>query len=85
MNDLWEPCHITIGFFEIAKTFGNVNLNEIFAKLELNVQVITYVKDEGGNISTMTQVLIYIISCEGLGLAQPFVGSCWGLAMSKFC
>jgi hypothetical protein len=24
LNDKWEPCHVTIGFFEIVKTFGNV-------------------------------------------------------------
>jgi hypothetical protein len=33
----------------------------------------------------MTKILISIISCEGLGLAQPFVGSCWALVMSKCC
>jgi hypothetical protein len=31
----------------------------------------------------MTQTLIYIVSCEGLGLAQPFVESCWGHVMFK--
>jgi len=50
-----------------------------------NIQVITYVKDEGGNFSTMTKILISIISCEGLSLAQPFVGSCCGLVMYKCC
>jgi hypothetical protein len=31
----------------------------------------------------MTQTLIYVVSCEGLGLAQPFVESCWGHVMFK--
>jgi hypothetical protein len=31
----------------------------------------------------MTQTLTYVVSCEGLGLAQPFVESCWGYVMFK--
>jgi len=23
LNDKWEPCHVTIGFFEIVDTFGS--------------------------------------------------------------
>ncbi len=33
----------------------------------------------------MTKILFSIISCKGLGLAQPFVGSYWGLVMFKCC
>jgi hypothetical protein len=47
--------------------------------------LITYVKDKGGNLSTMTIALISFVSCEVLGLTTPFVGSCWGHAMSKCC
>jgi hypothetical protein len=53
-----------------------LEVNEVLAKHEFNVQLISYVKDERGNLSTMTQV-----SCEKLGLAHPFVGSCWGHAI----
>lgn len=35
------------------------------------------------NLSTMTQISTYVVSCEGLGLAQPFVESCWGHIMFK--
>jgi hypothetical protein len=44
-----------------------------------------YVKNKGGNLSTMTQALTFIVSCEKLGLAHPFVGSCWGHDMFKCC
>ncbi len=47
--------------------------------------VIAYVKDEGGNVSTMTIALTSMVSCQALGLTTPFVGSCWGQAMSKCC
>jgi hypothetical protein len=42
-------------------------------------------KTKGGNLSTMTIALTSFVSCEVLGLATPFVGSCWGHAISKFC
>jgi hypothetical protein len=37
---------------------------------------IVYVKDKGGNLSTTTITLTSFVSCEVLGLATPFVGSC---------
>jgi methylaspartate ammonia-lyase len=75
----WEPYHVTIDFFEIVETFVNamaLQMNEILAKHGFNVQVITYVKDEWGNLSTKTTVLTSIVSCEVLGLTTPFVGAC---------
>jgi len=44
---------------------------------------IAYVKDKGGNLSTMTIAFTSFVSCEVLGLVTPFVGSCWGHAMFK--
>ncbi len=58
-----------------------LEVNGILAKHGFNVQLISYVKNERGNISTMTQTLTSIVSCEKLGLAHPFVGSCWGHAI----
>ncbi len=80
LNDKWEPCHVTIGFFEITKNFGSdvaLQVNEMLAKHGFNAWVITYVKDEGSNISTMTIVLTFVVSCEMLGMATPFVGLWW--------
>jgi hypothetical protein len=39
LNDKWELCHVTIGFFEIVETSKNVmalQVNEVFAKHGLN-------------------------------------------------
>ncbi len=80
LNAKWESCHVTIGFFEITKNFGSamaLQVNEMLAKHGFNAWVITYVKDERSNISTMTIVLTFIVSCEMLGMATPFVGLCW--------
>jgi hypothetical protein len=33
----------------------------------------------------MIITLIYVVSCEVLGLAIPFVGTCWRHVMSKCC
>jgi hypothetical protein len=33
LNDKWEPCHVTVGFFETTKPFRSVmalQVNEIF-------------------------------------------------------
>jgi len=60
-----------------------LEVNGVLAKHEFNVQLISYVKDERGNPSTMTQALTSIVSCEKLGLAHPFVRSCWGHVISN--
>jgi hypothetical protein len=52
-----------------------LQVNEVFAKHGLNVQVIIYVKEEGGDLSTMTTILTSIVSGRVLGFAIPFVGS----------
>ncbi len=46
-------------------------------------KVITYVKDKGCNLNTLTNALTSVVSCSPLQLACPCVGSCFGHAMSK--
>jgi hypothetical protein len=48
-------------------------------------KLITYVKDENGNLSTLAEALISIFSCGPLGLTIPWQGSCFGHAFSKAC
>jgi len=48
----------------------------MFTKHGLNAWVIVYVKDKGGNLSTMTIILTFVVSCKVLGLTTAFVGSC---------
>jgi len=43
-----------------------LQINEMLAKHGLNVWVIAYVKNKRGKLSTMTETLISIISCERL-------------------
>jgi hypothetical protein len=45
-----------------------LQVNEVLAKPGLNAWVIVYVKNKGGNLSTMTQALTSIVSCERLCL-----------------
>jgi len=46
-------------------------------------KVITYVKDKGCNLNTLTNALTNVVSCSPLQLACPCVGSCLGHAMCK--
>ncbi len=43
-----------------------LQVNEMLTKHGFNVQVIAYVKDKGGDLLTMTEALISIVSCERL-------------------
>jgi hypothetical protein len=43
------------------------------------------VKDEGKNLSTMTNVFKQIVNYEKLGILAPFEGVCFGHALSKTC
>jgi hypothetical protein len=88
LNDQWEPCHITVGFFEIVDITGSamaLQVNDMLAKNGLITQVIAYVKGKRGNFSAMTTILIFVVSCQALRLTTHFVGACWGHAMSKCC
>jgi hypothetical protein len=44
-----------------------------------------HVKDKGGNLNTLTNVLTNIISYFPLLLAKPYAARCYGHVMSKCC
>ncbi len=44
------------------------NLTKLLDKYDLKEKIISYVKDEGSNLNTMTITLKFIISCDILGL-----------------
>jgi hypothetical protein len=49
-----ELCHITISIFKVHETLGTtmvLQLKELFARFDLCEKVITYVKDEGANLT----------------------------------
>ena len=49
------------------------------------LQVIAYVKDEGTNLITLANALSSVVSCDVLGLNEPYSGTCFGHVMSKVC
>jgi len=86
LNDSWEPSHVTMGIFEVQNTTCATMANQVKVLLdyfELLDKVITYVKDKGSNLNTLTNALTNVVYYSPLQLACPFVGSCFGHAMSK--
>jgi hypothetical protein len=69
----WEPKHVTIGLFE-AKDITNLasQLQALFEEYKLTNKIICYIKNEGMDLFTMTNVLKQIVNCEGLGILAPF-------------
>jgi hypothetical protein len=60
-------------------------LIELLDSYALRRKIITYVKNEGFNMNTMTTTLKSIISCDMLGLEESFQGIYFGHASSKAC
>ncbi len=86
LRDDWQPKHIIFGLFEPIDTIGQTlakNLTKLLDNYALRRKIITYVKDEGSNLNTMTTSLKSIISCDMLGLEESFQGTCFGHAFSK--
>jgi len=86
LNDYWVPSHVTMGIFEIQNTTCATMANPV--KVFLNSiglfdKVITYVKDEGSNLNTLTNALTNVVYYSPLQLACRFVGSCSRHVMFK--
>jgi len=58
------------------------NLTKLLDQYELRNKMITYVKDEGSNLYTMTIALKYFVKCEVLGLDESFQGTYFGHVFS---
>ncbi len=62
------------------------NLINLFDAYGLKNKVITYLKDEGSNLNTLTNCALKPIDkCETLGLEENFQGTCFGHVFSKVC
>ncbi len=61
------------------------NIIKLLDAYSLTNKIITYVKDEGSNLNTLTNVLKYVIKCETLGLKESFQGTYFGYVFSKAC
>ncbi len=86
INDEWELVHITMGILEVQNIVGEAMVAQVKVLLNsfgLLNKVITYVKDEGFNLATLTFVSAFVVFCFPLQLPCPFVGFCFGPTMSK--
>ncbi len=87
LNDKWKPCHVINGFLKTIETSKNamaLQVNEVFRNMGSMFKLLL-MPDDGGNFSTMIIALIFVVSCEVLGLAIIFVRTCWGYVMFKCC
>jgi hypothetical protein len=86
INTSWGPCHVTIGIFEVHNTIGTIMANQVISLLDsfgLLDKIIAYVKDESSNFFFKNFALTFFVFCFALQLTCPFIGSCFGHAMSK--
>jgi hypothetical protein len=57
-------------------------VKDLLSLYNLLNKLITYVKDESGNLSTLAQAFTSVFSCGLLGLMIPWQGSCFGHAFN---
>ncbi len=80
INTSQEPCHVTVGIFEAHNITSAAMANQVKSLLDsFNL----FDKDEKLNLNTLTFALTFVVSCFVLQLVCPFIGSCFGHAMSK--
>jgi hypothetical protein len=82
----WVPQHMTMGLFDAPTTSGIALAKIVKSLLEqfkLQTKVIAYVKDKGSNLKTLKIALSANISCNVLGLYDPYANVCFGHVMSK--
>jgi hypothetical protein len=64
-----KPKHVTFGLFEaidITKQALARNLIDLLDIYGLKNKIITYVKDEGSTLNTLTITFKFIVKCEAL-------------------
>jgi hypothetical protein len=79
VNIFWEPIHVIVRVFEVQNTIDETIKNQVKILLDsfgLLNKVITYVKNEGSNLNTLTNALKYVFSCSLLQLFTSFVRPC---------
>jgi hypothetical protein len=57
INPQWVPCHVIVGMFEDTNIAGIAmvaQVKDLLSFYSMCDKLITYVKDEGGNLSTLT-------------------------------
>ncbi len=70
-----------MGFFEttnMSRIAMAVQVKDFLSLYNLLNKLIAYVKDEGGNLSTLAQALTLVVNCGLLGLVVLWQGFCFG-------
>jgi hypothetical protein len=62
-----------------------MQVKELLSSYNLLDKLITYVKDEGGNLSTLVRAFTFVVSCGPLAFVIPWQGSHSGHVFSKKC
>ncbi len=58
---------------------------DVAKKKKYRQKILAFVKDEGSNLQTYASALTSIISCNNLGLLEPFDGIFFRHALLKVC
>jgi hypothetical protein len=77
-----------VAFFGARNTLGvtlTLQVKALLTKLNLTNKIITYVKDERGNLSTLVVTLIFVVNCVPLQIDTPYLRICFKHVMSKAC
>jgi hypothetical protein len=62
-----------------------LQLQGLLEKIGLIHCVLTFVKDEGGNLGSMAMTLQSIINCKLIKILEVYEGICFGHVTSKTC
>jgi hypothetical protein len=62
-----------------------MQVKDILSSYNLLDKLFAYVKDEGGNLSTLAQAMSFVVSCVHLVVITPYQGSYFGHVFSKSC
>jgi hypothetical protein len=88
IDDTWWPHHVTIRLFDALNT-TRATLVEIMKPLLSQYQstkkIVAYMKNERSNLNTLELAFLQLVNYEPWQLTSPYVGACFGHAMSKTC
>jgi hypothetical protein len=71
----WKPKQIAFGLDEIVEITWQAldrNLSNLLDAYGLRNKIVTYVKDEGSNLNTLSNVLKFVVKHETLSLKENF-------------
>jgi hypothetical protein len=76
-----------VGLFEITHTSRFATTTQVRDLLGLYnlLNKVAYIENEGGNLSTLTKALTFVMTCAPMAFVTPWQGSCFGHAFNKAC